>query len=169
MCYLISVSAGGPDASLSDHFRAYGLFAAPTKNPSVLHALGGGSYDVTDGHCSCSFYRTPAASDRVAADLEAVRDRYEKKGWSKAKIDRALKAKSSSRARSARDPAFDFPGAVDALLHSGSVVQLLCHSYSGRFDDETFDVTANVTLAPERFRLERGAFPIDAVVTLGDI
>ena len=51
MCYLISVSAIGFDGSLPKHFHAYKLLARPTRNPTVLRALAGVPYDITDGHC----------------------------------------------------------------------------------------------------------------------
>jgi hypothetical protein len=166
MCYLISVSAIGFDGSLPEHFRAYKLRASPTKNPTVLRTLGGVPYDITDGHCSCSFYVAPATVDRAEAEINAERGRYEKEGWSKAKIDRALEAKSKLHSRTARSPAFDFPGAVGALLRAGSGVRLLCHSYGGRFDEEIFEVTTTITMALESLAFQRSSFPEDAIVTL---
>ena len=165
MCYLVSVSAIGFEGSLPEHFRAYRLLASPTRNPTVLRTLGGVPYDITDGHCSCSFYAPPAIVDRAEAKLNAAREGYEKEGWSKAKIDRALEAKSRSLSRTARGPAFDFTDAIGALLRAGSGVQLLRHLYSGRFDDEIFNVTTKITMALAAF--QRSSFPDDAVVTLG--
>jgi hypothetical protein len=167
MCYLISLSAIGFDGSLPEHFRAYRLLASPTRNPTVLRTLGGVAYDITDGHCSCSFYVAPATVDRAEAKINAARERYEKEGWSKAKIDRALEAKSRSHSRATRGPAFDFPGAIGALLRAGSGVQVLCHSYTGTFDDETFNVTTKITMALESLASQRSSFPEDAIVTLG--
>lgn len=122
MCYLISVSAIGFDGSLPEHFRAYRLLATPTRNPTVLRRLSGVPYDITDGHCSCSLCVAPAIVDRSEAKINVARERYEKEGWPKAKIDRALEAKSRSHSRTARGPAFDFPGAIGALLRAGSGV-----------------------------------------------
>ena len=124
-------------------------------------------YDITDGHCSCSFYLAPATVERAEAKINAARERYEKEGWSKAKINRALEAKSRSHSRTAQGPAFDFPGAVGALLRAGSDVQLLCHSYTGRFDEEIFEVTTQITMAIESPTFQCGSFPEDAIVTLG--
>jgi hypothetical protein len=167
MCYLISVSAIGFVGSLPKHFHAYKLLASPTRNPTVLRELAGVPYDITDGHCSCSFYVAPATVHRAEAEINAVRERYEKAGWSKAKANRALEAKSRSHSRTARGPAFDFPGALGALLRAGSGVQLLCHSYTGRFDEEIFEVTTKITMALESPAFQRSSFPEDAIVTLG--
>ena len=166
MCYLISVSAFGFGGSVPEQFRAYRLFATPTRNPTVLHALGGAPYDVTDGHCACSFYMAPAAVDRVEAKINAARKRYEKASWSQAKIDRALAAKSRSHSRPARAPALDFPGAIGALVRAGADVRLLCHSYNGRFDEEVFDVVPAITMEPDSPAFQRSSFPTDTVVTL---
>jgi hypothetical protein len=73
MCYPINVSAGGFDGNLPEHFRAYKLLASPTRKPTVLRTLGGVSYDITDGHCSCSLYVAPGADDRVDAEINAAR------------------------------------------------------------------------------------------------
>jgi len=167
MCYLISVSAFGFGGSVPERFRAYRLFATPTRNPTVLHALGGAPYDVTDGHCACSFYVASAAVDRVEAKINSARERYEKAGWSQAKIDRALEAKSRSHSRRARAPALDFPGAIGALIRAGADVRLLCHFYAGRFDEEVFDVASAITMALDSPAFQRSLFPTDAVVTLG--
>jgi hypothetical protein len=99
MCYLINVSALDFDGNLPENFRAYKLVASPTRNPTVLHTLGGVPYDITDGHCSCSLYVAPGADDQVEAKINAARKRYEKAGWSQGKIERALKAKSRSYSR----------------------------------------------------------------------
>jgi hypothetical protein len=109
----------------------------------------------------------PGADDRVEAEINAARKRYEKAGWSQGKIDRALEAKSRSRSRTTRGPSLDFPGAIGALVRAGADVRLLCHSYSGRFDDEAFDVTATITLAIDSPVFQCSSFPKDAVVILG--
>jgi len=166
MCYLISVSALGFDGSVPEQFRAYRLFATLTRNPTVLHALGGAPHDITDGHCSCSFYVPSAMGDRAKAKINAARERYEKAGWSQAKIDRALEARSRSHSRTARAPALDFPGAIGALVRAGADVRLLCHSYTGRFDEEVFDVAPAIMTALDSPAFQRSSFPTDAVVTL---
>ena len=102
MCYLISVLVLDFDGNLSEHFRPYNLVASPTRNPTVLRALPGMPYDITDGHCSCAFYGMPDAIDRVEAQLTEARERYQKTGWSQTKIDRALEGKSRSLSRRAR-------------------------------------------------------------------
>jgi len=90
---------------------------------------------------------SPDAGDRIEAEINAARKRYEKAGWSQGKIDRALEAKSRSHSRTARGPSLDFPSAIGALVLAGADVRLHCHSYSGRFDDEAFDLAATVTMA----------------------
>jgi hypothetical protein len=109
----------------------------------------------------------PATVERAEAKINAVRERYEKEGWSKAKIDRALEAKYRSHSRTAQGPALDFPGAIGALLRAGSGVQVLCHSYTGRFDEEIFEVTTKITMALESVAFQRSSFPENAIVTLG--
>ena len=139
------------------------MFATPTRNITVRHALGGDPHDVTDGHCACSFYVAPA----VEGKINAARGRYAKAGWSQAKIDRAVEAKSRSHSRRVRAPALDFPGAIGALLRAGADVKLLCHAYTGRFDEEVFDVAPLITMALNSPAFQRSSFPADAVVIIG--
>lgn len=167
MCYLISVSVLGFDGNVPEYFRPYKLVASPTRNPTVLRALRGVPYDITDGHCSCSFYVASDAVERVEAKLIAAREHYQKAGWSQTKIDRALEAKSRSHSRSVRTPAFDFPGALASLVGGGAEVRLLCHSYAGRFDDEAFDVAPTMTMTLDGLAFQRGSFPEDIVIRLG--
>ena len=167
MCYLISVLVLDFDGNLSEHFRPYNLVASPTRNPTVLRALPGMPYDITDGHCSCAFYGMPDAIDRVEAQLTEARERYQKTGWSQTKIDRALEGKSRSLSRRARTPAFEFSGALGSLVGGGAEVRLLCHSYTGRFGDEAFDVAPEMTMALESPAFERSSYPEDVVIRLG--
>ena len=60
--------------------------------------------------CSCGLYAPPEALDEPSADasaqqsLDAVREKYRKRGWSQAKIDRAMASHTSGFDRAPAEP-----------------------------------------------------------------
>lgn len=62
-------------------------------NQSLRPRRRGRLVDVTDGHCSCSLVRDEGKDD------EQLTAKYRKKGWSPAKIERALADRRSARAK----------------------------------------------------------------------
>lgn len=140
MCYLISVAVAAPALDIPAHFRGFGLEASGTLNPTVRNAFGSdAAFDITEHGCSCSL-QTPGSRH----DEDELRRRYLKKGWSAAKIDRAIESVSRSRAQAPRAARDRFIDALEALCGSGARVRLVSHAYAGRFDRETFE------LAPPR-------------------
>gem|GEM_PF-2205200 len=62
------------------------------ENASILTAFPHGytTRIITDGHCSCSFYRDPKARTDEVDRLLRFQNKYAKLRWSQAKIDRAI-------------------------------------------------------------------------------
>jgi hypothetical protein len=86
------------------------------------------------------------------------------KGWSAAKIERAIASVSRSRARSPRPARERFLEALAALCRSGATVRLVSHAYTGRFDQEAFALAppARVALG----MLSSAPFAEDTVLTI---
>src|SRR5262245_14101794 len=89
MCWLVMVGVRGYHGDPKKVFSAHAYRAAAATNP-VCAAMGADAVKlaVTDGHCACSLYietlrREPGNPDRLRA-------RYRRKGWSAAKIERAM-------------------------------------------------------------------------------
>src|ERR1043166_8628453 len=99
MCHLITIGVSPDFSDLTVLFRSHDLHIAPAVNPDVRAAMPSQytTFDVTDGGCSCSLYAGIRASSTL--DESAERARYARKGWSEAKITRALESKRASHGR----------------------------------------------------------------------
>ncbi|HEU4779423.1 MAG TPA: hypothetical protein VFS58_06025 [Steroidobacteraceae bacterium] len=134
-----------------------GSFAA--KLPAGTHLL------ITDGHCACRVY--PSRATTVDCDDDEERRRYQRKGWSRSKIERAINAKREAHARPSSRPdlAKCFVEAVQELTTSGARVTLLAHSFRGALD-EPFEVAGVESTPLETFLKMFGKFPEDKLVTI---
>ena len=92
--------------------------------------------------------------------------RYARKGWTQAKIDRAIASSRSSRAATPRN---DLPGqfaaAIETLARQGACLTLLAHMFSGKFD-EPFEIVGATQLPLENYMKAGHHFPEDTLVTL---
>jgi hypothetical protein len=148
-------------------FRAHGLQAEPAVNPHVRAAIPNSPVilDVTDGVCSCRLRPQATADEAVVEGAE--RARYARKGWSAAKIARAIEAKRATRGRhkSSSSPQ-SFCLSVEALVRSGSEVAIISHFYHGSFAEEVLSVGARASMSLNDFVGSLSAFPDDTLVTV---
>ena len=160
MCCLISVAVAAPALDVPAHFRGFELEATGTLNPTVRNAFGSDAvFELTEHGCSCSLQAPVSRHDE-----DELRRRYLKKGWTAAKIDRAIESVSRSRAQAPRPARDRFLDALAALWSSGARVRLVSHAYTGRFDRETFELAPPRRIALEVLAL--APFAEDTVLTI---
>ena len=164
MCVIVTVGVAGFRGDVAATFRASGFAAEPAANPtSAAMPSNGARLDITAGGCSCSFY---CGDTPQKPDPEAARRRYERKGWTQAKIDRALAASQTAhKGKPRNDLSVQFASAVGALAKQGARVTLLAHMFSGSFD-EPFEIAGTTALPLEHYLETRNYFPEDTLVTL---
>jgi hypothetical protein len=166
MCFLVTVGVAGFRGDITAPFRAAGFTTNPAVNPtSAAMPRNAVRIDVTAGWCSCDFYGgdTPQKSD---ADPDAVRRKYERKGWTQAKIDRAIASSRSVRAATPRKNRDEqFAAAIGTLARQGARVTLLAHMFSGSFA-EPFEISGTTELPLEHYLKAGNYFPADTLVTL---
>jgi len=163
MCVLVTVGISGLRGDATAPFRAAGFIAAPAANPtSAAIPRDAVRLDITAGGCSCSFY---CGDTPEKPDPELARRRYERKGWTQAKIDRAMASRAAHATQPRSDLRGNFTAAIGILVKQGARVTLLAHMFSGSFD-EPFEI-AGTTALPLQHYLENGNyFPEDTLVTL---
>lgn len=167
MCHLLTIGVSDYSGDPKEIFRAQGLDTAPPANPYVRAALPDGAvlFDVTKSGCSCSVYR---GSDLGSVfDESAERARYARKGWSNAKITRAVETKRIAHER--RPPDLlrqQFCRGVELIRHAGASIALISHNYSGLFAEEAVSIGSRSQMSLQEFTAKRGAFPEDILVTI---
>ena len=174
MCVLITVGVSGLRGDVTAPFRAFGFTTQPAVNPSsAAMPKTAVRIDVLAGWCSCPLYQgdTPKPHDAEAERLKLER-KYARKGWSQAKIDRALAARtqppqsdSGGRRDLSANPPAQFAAAIERLSKQGARVTLLAHSFKGSFA-EPFEIQGTTELPLDHFLKSGHHFPEDMLVTL---
>ena len=143
MCWFVTVGIRADRAALVqalDHERD-GVGVRPSGNPHLARFFpeGDARFELTRGGCSCEFCCRPR--DLGRGDLDKRRRQYRAKGWSEAKIARALAAAESAHAttlpadRASRERA-RFRRVVAELAAQAGSVRLFAHFYRGSQDEE---------------------------------
>ncbi len=150
MCHFITATLprNAPRDALDLVARRFGRQFQPLASPAISAQLPAGSaYFVTTlAHCDCgtllgSAHRTAAR----APDWAAEEARLLKKGWSRAKVARALEQRQDNAAtkqdaseQADRSQSEGIEGFVSAILQSKLTRELglLLHSYRGPLDEE---------------------------------
>jgi hypothetical protein len=166
MCRIVTVGVAGASGDPHAPFRAAGFTTRPATNPaSAAMPAKSVRIEVTTGMCSCDFYS--GDTPYQAFDPEAARRRYERKGWSKTKIERAIESRHKPRNPGAKplDLGARFVDAIAQLTRSGARVHLLAHEFDGAFD-EPFEIAGTTELPLDYYLKHGNYFPEDTVVTL---
>jgi hypothetical protein len=166
MCYFITVGIPDEDVPLLDDHLPRGLDLAPSANPSVLEQMGPGfrTYLLTSGGCSCDLFRKPRTATEHD-EQELLRHKYEKKGWSAAKIDRALAQRRQSRGP---EPSPGLAIVVQRFLAQlatrAGQVAVLVHWYRGDVEKTQFACKTGRVLPAETVSAEGLPLEADEIV-----
>jgi hypothetical protein len=169
MCLFITLALpAGADVPLLDSLAArYGRCLVPLRNDSVERQLPPGAVycRTTIGHCDCDNALGRAARAGSDQDHEERARRWRRKGWSEAKIARALEnSADSTQVHAGNQDLAQWRGFLGALLgHGLARVHLLLHWYSADLEDP-IALAAPMShrfedLAPERL----GALELDVL------
>lgn len=175
MCYFLAVGvqaagAGRLATERARRHRGGHLTISPASNASLvtLFPRGDRLFWVTYGMCSCDLCL--GSSSRRHVDSNRERKRYEERGWSEAKIARALEAKQAERPTVARGQRDHTPRELlRDLLSDLSVcdggVRVFARSYSGDQDSE--QVTGHIGGQIDvRDLIDGGDFPQHTVIDI---
>jgi hypothetical protein len=138
VCYLIHIAVPASQAERVESPRVPRVESH--HNPSVSAVLGSSlaTFSVTDGGCACSLYSSPdgGANDRDPA--ESKRRKYERLGWSKAKVARALRTAEEAHSQSRHHTGIrhDVAEIIASLVETTGEVRLFVHHYHGSFAEQ---------------------------------
>jgi hypothetical protein len=131
-----------------------GVVAAPASDSAVAARVGE-RYDtlfITSGGCSCDLFRG-ARDGQPGRDPEAMRRKYQKLGWSAAKIERALASNASHGSSTRRFLGLraDVRDWMACVAERVGEVVVIAHWFGGSVD-EAFDVAPGPSVSPRDFR-----------------
>ena len=147
MCFFITIAVSSNAVEGVRTERAVrGMHIAPTANASARAAAGPGRVPllVTTGGCSCDWYKRPSEAESGAesgaeSKIAKARARYERMGWSQAKIERALEGMT-------RSPRHDFglhPVVIEllqAVARDCGSAAVWVHDFSGDVEAEPYTI-----------------------------
>ena len=151
MCHFITLIAPTEDAAaVRAVMERHGRAASTIDNPSVQKVLSDGErqYLTTRGHCDCGTILAPPhdTPDAIEEKFGKEAARLRRKGWSEAKVERAMEDRRKADARPARAG----PDSIElwhAVLRDlcGDLklpyVDLLIRFYSGGIGAEIFSAS----------------------------
>jgi len=145
MCHFITLVAATADvAALDARMRGHGRRALVAQNPSVEAALKSGEYQyLTTTKCDCGTVFAPTLPPKEPTDrVDALR----RKGWSEAKIGRAMAAAIEAAEKKSFEPLDSVERWREILLdllHGMKLksVGILVHAYEGSIATERFDAS----------------------------
>ena len=147
MCYFITIGVPPEHGETLRRLVPRGLRVEPSQNTSIAKAVGDGHglFVITSGGCSCGLYRSAPdgdAYDDIREREARLRKKYANKGWTDAKIQRAIGSAhpvASSGFVGLRD---DACALLAQLAREAGRVGVVVHFYSGRVEDETIHLGA---------------------------
>lgn len=169
MCWFITIgiSAKGASDVVALGGQRAGLGVRPSRNPylAAIFPKDDVRFELTHGGCSCDL--VPEAPHRGRAELERMRRRHERQGWSAAKIARAAQAAADAQSRSRQRQAATAPMRLfrDTIIEQArrwGSLRLFAHFYRGSQDDEQVACSGRLRVPSEE--LAQGDLPEDVLV-----
>ncbi|HLY57674.1 MAG TPA: hypothetical protein VKS60_19070 [Stellaceae bacterium] len=167
MCYFVTIGVGAATEVILT--RSSGLTIRPAVNPCLTRLFPPGDrlYWVTHGWCACDIVY---GERRHGEDPEADRAKFRARGWSEAKVARAVAAKHRERPHVPRDqreatPRDSLMDLLAALSVCPGGVRIFAHMYKGAQDEERVTGQTGGAMCIDDLK-EATDFPVDAVVAI---
>jgi len=92
MCYFITIGIPESKAGDLEEQARPGMSAWRCENSHIMAHLDAGfqGYVLTIGMCSCDLYRSPTDDETMEDTIRRLQEKYRKKGWTEAKVQRAI-------------------------------------------------------------------------------
>lgn len=141
MCYFVLI--GVPAASepgFVEGMMPRGMATRACTNRSLSRRLPKGyqTYAIVSGMCSCDFFISAASRYTKTSDPDVIRRRYEKKGWSQGRIERAVRQASAKPEKPAPFLGLraDLREVLAVIGERAGGIALVVHWFDGEFEKE---------------------------------
>lgn len=170
MCYFLTIGVPAARSEALGVAFGRGFHLAEAANPAAQRAFPPGftlRYLTQGGTCSCGLYASSTTTNRdhVAAQL---RRKYGARGWSVAKVERALEQVRRHEANRDRERLHglhpDVVQGVEAACASAGAVALVAHWYRGPVDEEPLTWTTGARCSLSELHAHAAALREDEVL-----
>ncbi len=163
MCYFLTLGVPGKSAHFMSSAAPRGFALGLSENKSVLSQLPVDfrTYLLTSGMCSCGLYHRQ--TKRGTNPSEFLRQKYKQKGWSNARIERAIDQTTKQRQGKGKISFVglrpDVATIVTDIARQAGRVAVIAHWYGGNTEEETITLSAPRSIADDD--LAARSFPFD--------
>jgi hypothetical protein len=160
MCWYLIVAIPRDEKDLSERILPGGLSLVDCANKCVRRTISDTfqCMFLVYGFCSCDLYQDTDEGMRPRRKARARK--YRRKGWSEAKIERALQQAQDAYDEKPVGLREDVIRYLDAMVNAGGVVGVLLHFFNGDVDKERFTIKDSIKLGLKKFS-DMGELPTD--------
>jgi hypothetical protein len=166
MCYFLTIAVPSKHADEIDRVFATKFQTQPTTNPSLLKlfAKNYAARLITQGGCFCDLYTQPRSAT-IIDPADRLRQKYKARGWSEAKIARAIEQVQLNAAASATAGLrSDVVERLQMLCQSAGGFALLVHWYVGDVESEPLSLTLPQACDPTQLSSRANSLREDQVL-----
>lgn len=169
MCYFITVAATADKAEALRNVRKRGVDVSPYTNRHLTRQLPEGcqTFALTSGGCSCDLFSAgPISNGQGEGAVTRLRSNYQKKGWSQAKLERAI-GNPGHRLRPRRGFLGLRPDIRDLLAELADQcgeLAVAVHFYSGDIESEQTTLRKGPRISPAELREAKTAIGEDMII-----
>ena len=163
MCYFLTLGVPAKFAAVMQDAAPRGYALGLVQNRCVLAQLPADfrTFLLTSGMCSCGLYQRKAK--RFENPTEYQRRKYREKGWSEARIERAI-SQAAKHAETAGRNSFvglhpEAAAIVTDIAERAGRVAVVVHFYNGDLETESFTLRPSRSITGAEFL--NSAFPFD--------
>ena len=168
MCYYIIVAISEKETNHLNSDIPRGLRIKPISNPSINKQLPEEfvTFTVTRGECSCSLFDEEFKVENREESKNRLVRKYKAKGWSKAKIERALTQHISNKNISVGglDPEVLFY--LADIAEKAEELKIITHWYTGDIESERITLSKDLRVSTDRLRHENPVTKTDHIYTI---
>jgi hypothetical protein len=171
MCYFLTIAIPARHAKLARDAFGRGLGVSETENARLKSAFPASykMYLITEGMCSCGLYSDPEKNEPIrdeAAQANRLRAAYERRGWSEAKIERAVEQSLGHRTKmnipSGLQP--ELKEKLSALFHDAEEGGLFVHFYDDDIESARLPTLHSLKCTLDEFSSDAMHLPVDTAV-----
>ena len=170
MCFFITIAV--PDQftdQVRDHLRSgYGVSKADNRSLSGYLPDDHSMFYVTSGMCSCDLFQEPVdirkSIDKIRSQY--AKPKYRKRGWTKAKIERAVQDKIKTMKHGPGGLSLALRHKLSDIVRLTNSLFIVVHWYSGAIDEESISIKSESEIHAHDLINDDGAVTEDTWVAL---
>jgi hypothetical protein len=156
MCYYITIAISKNQANHIQSLIPRGISVKPVTNRSIKQHLPKEfvTYIITCGMCSCSLFSEEPEKEEPKNHIKKLRRKYANKGWSQAKIERAISQHFSDKRAEPYGMEQDVRTFLAEISDQTRKLFVVVHWYGGYIESERIMLREGPKISSDQLRTE---------------